>query len=119
MYGASEVIIEQINTLTGAVTYLHHDQAGSTRLITGETGKTEATFTYSTYGELTGSTGTAATPLGYDAQYTSSDTGLIHMRAREYDPTTAKEQDRLAVNYSLQSIPSYWEEPTVSLSSRG
>ena len=30
------------------------------------------------------------TPLGYDGQYTSSDTGLIYMRARVYDPTTAQ-----------------------------
>jgi RHS repeat-associated protein len=35
-------------------------------------------------------TGTATTPLGYDGQYTSSDTGLIYMRARVYDPATAQ-----------------------------
>ena len=29
-------------------------------------------------------------PLGYDAQYTSSDTGLIYLRARVYDPATAQ-----------------------------
>lgn len=34
--------------------------------------------------------GTATTPLGYDAQYTSADTGLIYMRARTYDPSTAQ-----------------------------
>lgn len=82
--------IEQINNTTSTVTYLHHDQQGSTRLITGSTGKTEATFTYDAYGDQTGHTGTAATPLGYDAQYTSTDTGLIYMRARVYDPATAQ-----------------------------
>jgi RHS repeat-associated protein len=82
--------VEQINTGTGAVLYLHHDQQGSTRLLTGSTGKTEATFTYGAYGELTGSTGTATTPLGYDGQYTSSDTGLVYMRNRVYDPKTAQ-----------------------------
>src|SRR5580693_2788985 len=90
MYGPSSLAIEQINNSTGAVLYLHHDQQGSTRLLTGSTGKTEATFTYGPYGELTGSTGTATTPLGYDAQYTSTDTGLIYMRARTYDPSTAQ-----------------------------
>jgi RHS repeat-associated protein len=69
---------------------VHHDQQGSTRLLTGSTGKTEATFTYHAYGNTTGTTGTAKTPLGYDAQYTSSDTGLIYMRARVYDPKTAQ-----------------------------
>jgi RHS repeat-associated protein len=38
----------------------------------------------------TGTTGTATTPLGYDGQYTSSDTGLIYLRARTYDPKTAQ-----------------------------
>ncbi|HXN39795.1 MAG TPA: hypothetical protein VN892_17305 [Solirubrobacteraceae bacterium] len=29
MYGLAEVFFEQINTSTGTVLYLHHDQAGS------------------------------------------------------------------------------------------
>jgi RHS repeat-associated protein len=90
VYGPSGVPIEQINNSTSAVTYLHHDQQGSTRLLTGEGGKTEATFTYGAYGEPTGHTGTATTPLGYGGQYTSSDTGLVYMRARVYDPATAQ-----------------------------
>jgi RHS repeat-associated protein len=90
IYGPGGLPVEQINNSTSAVTYLHHDQAGSTRLLTGSTGKTEATFTYGPYGETTGSTGTATTPLGYDGQYTSSDTGLIYLRHRVYDPKTAQ-----------------------------
>jgi RHS repeat-associated protein len=34
--------------------------------------------------------GTSTTPLGYDGQYTSSDTGLIYLRAREYDQAIAQ-----------------------------
>jgi RHS repeat-associated protein len=83
-------IFEQINNNTGAVTYLHHDQAGSTRLLTGSTGKVEGSYTYTPYGAVQEHTGTATTLLGYDAQYTSSDTGLIYMRARVYDPATAQ-----------------------------
>jgi RHS repeat-associated protein len=90
IYGRSESRIEQINNSTGTVQYLHHDQAGSPRLLTGSTGKTEATFTYGPYGGVTGSTGTATTRLGYDGQYTSSDTGLIYLRDRVYDPATAQ-----------------------------
>jgi RHS repeat-associated protein len=90
IYGPGGLPIEQINNTTGTVLYLHHDQQGSTRLLTGSTGKTEATFTYGPYGATEGHTGTATTPLGYDAQYTSSDTGLIYLRAREYDPATAQ-----------------------------
>lgn len=89
MYGPPATSIEQINS-GGTVTYLHHDQQGSTRLLTGSTGKTEATFTYDAYGNQTGHTGTATTHLGFDGQYTNSDTGLIYLRARVYDPATAQ-----------------------------
>jgi RHS repeat-associated protein len=89
-YGPGGQPVEQINNATGTVEYLHHDQQGSTRLLTGSTGKAEATFTYDAYGNETGRTGTLATPLGYDAQYTDGDTGLIYMRARTYDPVTAQ-----------------------------
>lgn len=81
--------IEQINTSTGTVSYLHHDQAGSTRLITGSTGTVTGKCSYGAYGAPT-CEGSATTPLGWDAQYTSSDTGLIYMRARVYDPATAQ-----------------------------
>lgn len=71
------------------MTYLHHDQAGSTRLITGSTGTVEGKCSYSAYGTPT-CEGPATTPLGYDGQYTSSDTGLVYMRARTYDPDIAQ-----------------------------
>ncbi|MBA3809993.1 MAG: RHS repeat-associated core domain-containing protein [Solirubrobacterales bacterium] len=83
-----ENIFEQINGETP--TYLHHDQQGSTRLLTGSAGTVTGTTTFDAYGNKTGSTGTSTTPLGYDAQYTSSDTGLIYLRARAYDPATAQ-----------------------------
>jgi RHS repeat-associated protein len=81
--------VEQISS-AGTVTYLHHDQQGSTRLLTGSTGTVTGSTTFDAYGNKTGSTGTSTTPLGYDGQYTSSDTGLIHLRARVYDPATAQ-----------------------------
>jgi RHS repeat-associated protein len=84
-----ENIFEQINNTTGTVQYLHHDQQGSTRLITSETGKVEGKCSYSPYGTPT-CEGTATTPLGFDGQYTSSDTGLIYLRNRVYDPDTAQ-----------------------------
>src|SRR5271168_4254099 len=83
------MIFEQINTSTGTVTYLHHDQAGSTRLLTGSTGTVTGKCTYSAYGTPT-CEGTSTTPRGYDSQYTSTDTGLIYLRNRVYDPTTAQ-----------------------------
>jgi RHS repeat-associated protein len=89
IYGPDNVPIEQINS-SGNVTYLHHDQLGSTTLLTGSNGDPTATFTYSPYGALTGSTGTATTPLGYAGQYTDPTSGLIYMQDRWYDPTTGQ-----------------------------
>ncbi len=89
IYGPGGLPIEQINNSTGTVTYLHHDQAGSTRLLTGSTGTVTGKCTYGPYGAPT-CEGSATTPLGFDAQYTSTDTGLIYMRARVYDPATAQ-----------------------------
>jgi RHS repeat-associated protein len=89
IYGPNDMPIEQINNSTGTVTYLHHDQQGSTRLMTGEKGEVVGKCSYSAYG-VPDCEGTATTPLGYDAQYTSQDTGLIYMRARTYDPSTAQ-----------------------------
>jgi RHS repeat-associated protein len=82
------MIVEQINS-GGTVTYLHHDQQGSTRLLTGSTGKVEGKCSYRAYGTPT-CEGAATTPLGYDGQYTSPDTGLVYLRNRVYDPATAQ-----------------------------
>jgi RHS repeat-associated protein len=90
IYGPEGLPVEQINNSTEKVQYLHHDQSGSTRIITGSTGTIEGAYTYSPYGATESHTGTATTPLGYDGQYTSSDTGLIYLRARVYHPATAQ-----------------------------
>jgi RHS repeat-associated protein len=87
IYGPGGLPVEQVSS-GGAVTYLHHDQQGSTRLLTGSTGTATGSTTFDAYGNKTGSTGTSTTPLGYDGQYTSTDTGLIYLRARAYDPAT-------------------------------
>jgi len=89
IYGPGNVPVEQVNS-EEKPQYLHHDQRGSTRLITGATGTVEGSYTYTPYGGVESHTGTATTALGYDGQYTSSDTGLIYLRARVYDPATAQ-----------------------------
>jgi RHS repeat-associated protein len=89
IYGPGGLPIEQSNT-GGTVTYLHHDQQGSIRLLTGSAGTVTGSTTFDAYGNKTGSTGSSTTPLGYDGQYTSTDTGLIYLRARAYDPATAQ-----------------------------
>jgi RHS repeat-associated protein len=89
IYGPEGAPVEQINGEETAQ-YLHHDRQSSTRLITNSTGAAEGSYTYTPYGAVEGHTGTAITGLGYDGQYMSSDTGLIYLRARSYDPATAQ-----------------------------
>jgi len=88
LYGPDGTTFEQIASETP--TYLHHDQQGSTRLLTNSEGKGAGKYTYTPYGAVEGHEGTASTPLGFDGQYRSEDTGLIYLRARVYDPSTAQ-----------------------------
>ncbi len=88
IYGPGGLPIEQISSETP--TYYHHDQLGSTRILTNPSGNATGTFTYSSYGQPAGSTGTQATPLGYSGQYTNKQSGLQNLRARVYDPVTGQ-----------------------------
>jgi RHS repeat-associated protein len=92
IYGPAGLPVEQIASTgtTNTIYYLHHDQLGSTRLITDAGGNTVGTFTYDPYGKLSGSTGTVSTPLGYAGQYTDAETGFQYLRARYYDPATGQ-----------------------------
>jgi RHS repeat-associated protein len=89
IYGPTDLPIEAVQS-KGAVLYYHHDQQGSTRMLTSASGAIESTSTYDAYGNQTGTTGAVTTPLGYDGQYTNTDTGLIYLRTRAYDPATAQ-----------------------------
>jgi RHS repeat-associated protein len=92
LYGPDGLPVEQIEGETA--TYLHHDQLGSTRLLTNASGEAVGKFTYGPYGKLEASTGSATTPLGFAGQYTDSETGLQYLRARFYDPATGQFMSR-------------------------
>lgn len=89
VYGPDGNPLEQL--VNGSPTaWYHHDQIGSTRVLTDSGGAVTATLTYDAYGRTSAVTGTATTPLGYNGQYTDPETGLIYLRARYYDPATAQ-----------------------------
>src|SRR5207248_10873080 len=69
---------------------LHHDQLGSTRLLTTSAGTPAATYTYDPYGNIVASTGNAATPFQFADQYTDTESGLVYLRARYYAPSTGQ-----------------------------
>jgi RHS repeat-associated protein len=89
LYGPGGLPIEQIST-AGTATFFHHDQLGSTTMLTSVTGVKVATFSYASYGALRSRSGTVTTPLLYAGQYLDSESGLYYLRAREYDPSTGQ-----------------------------
>lgn len=91
IYGPGGLPIEQISGTTP--TYYHHDQLGSTRVLTNASGEATGTFSYNAYGSQTGKTGTQTTPFGFTGQYTNA-SGLQYLRARTYDPATGEFMSR-------------------------
>lgn len=89
IYGPNGLPIAQISS-EEVPTYLHHDQLGSTRMLTDSSGEVAGTFSFSPYGTPEGSTGTATTPMAFAGQYTDSQSGLQYLRARFYDPATGQ-----------------------------
>ncbi len=89
IYSPDGTPLEQIANSGEAVTYLHHDQLGNTRLLTNASGETAGTYSYTPYGTPT-HTGTATTPLQYTGHYTDPESGFVYLNARYYDPTTGQ-----------------------------
>ncbi len=93
LYGPAGEPIEQINISTGTVYWLHTDQQGSVRAITNSAGTVVGTATYSPYGAVQATTGTITSPLGYAGAYTDTETGLLYLINRYYNPNTAQFED--------------------------
>jgi RHS repeat-associated protein len=90
IYGPSGAPLEHVNTSTSATIYYHQDQQASTRALTDQNGNLTATYTTDAYGNPTSSTGTTLTSLRYNGEYRDNESGLVYLRARYYDPTTAQ-----------------------------
>jgi RHS repeat-associated protein len=88
IYGPDGAPFVQIAGTT--VVYLHHDQRGSTRLLTNSLGEAKGKYTYTPYGAVEEFVGSTSTPLGFGGQYRNESTGLIHTEGGEFDPATAQ-----------------------------
>jgi RHS repeat-associated protein len=70
--------------------YLHHDALGSVSDVTNATGAAQWRYAYEPFGGLRSETKVVSTApvntLKYDSQYQDTNTGLYHLRARQYDP---------------------------------
>jgi RHS repeat-associated protein len=107
IYGPDGLPLEQVNGTT-ALYYLH-DRLGSTRVLTNAAGGVAATYTYDSFGNLAGSTGTVTNPFKFAGSYTDSESGLLYLQHRYYDPATAQftsvdslvDSTNQAYNYAL------------------
>jgi RHS repeat-associated protein len=88
VYGPGGLPLERV-TSSGTLYYLH-DQLGSTRALTDQSGNVVATYSYNAFGKVTGTTGSVTNPFTYAGQYSDTESGLTYLRARYYDPTTAQ-----------------------------
>jgi RHS repeat-associated protein len=88
IYGPGGLPLEQVSGST--TLWFHHDQIGSTRLVTSSTGTSQATYTYDPYGGLASSTGSITNPFRFCGQYQDAESGLYYLRARYLDPSTGQ-----------------------------
>ena len=95
VYGAD--LISQATP--AASRFYHHDGLGSAVALTSATGAVEARYAYEPYGSertaaslppLPGSPPPPANPMRFTGEYLDSQSGLYHLRAREYDTTTGR-----------------------------
>jgi RHS repeat-associated protein len=89
LYGPSLTPVAQIAD-NGAVQYLHGDSLGSVRTITDSSGAVVGTSTFDSFGARTAHTGSAVSLFGFTGNWTDPDTGLVYLRARDYDPATGQ-----------------------------
>jgi RHS repeat-associated protein len=88
IYGPGGLVISRITA--GVASYHHHDQLGSTRILTNSSGAVIGTYRYGPNGGLWKQTGTG-TQMGFAGQFRmGSENQLIYLRARTYDPVTAQ-----------------------------
>jgi RHS repeat-associated protein len=89
VFGPGGLPVEQVAT-DNSVLFYHHDQLGSTRLLTDATGAVQATYAYDPYGSLNAITGIVSAPFLFTGQFVDTESGLYYLRSRYYDRTTAQ-----------------------------
>ncbi len=68
------------------VTVYHTDGLGSVRALTDGLGNIVQSYRYDEYGVATSSQGSIDQPFRYTGEQHDSETGLVYLRARSYDP---------------------------------
>ncbi len=113
-------LLQAVHT-NGSDYYVSHDAQGSVVGLTSATGATEATYSYDPYGNVLTTNkvdpSSPNLPVGFESQLTDP-TGLIHLMARQYDPTVGAflSVDPLPQNPTDSALSPYvysGDQPTV------
>jgi RHS repeat-associated protein len=84
-------LLYSVDMGTGAPTFYHFDRTGSTLALTDATDMVTDSYAYGPYGEPMGHTGASTQPFQYIGAYgVRAEGSLYQMRARYYDPKTAR-----------------------------
>ena len=70
--------------------YYHTDHQGSVRAVTGDNGVVVNEYSYTAYGEAEMAVETLPSRFRFTAREYDAETGLMHYRARAYDPATGR-----------------------------
>ena len=113
VYGPDGLPLEQVNGVTAL--WFHHDQLGSTRLITDSAGINQATFAFDSYGRLAASTGITGIAFKFGGEYLDSESGMYYLRARYYDPLTGQFLSRDPLTRGTRQPYAYSNDDPVNL----
>ncbi|MBL3616339.1 MAG: putative Ig domain-containing protein [gamma proteobacterium endosymbiont of Lamellibrachia anaximandri] len=75
---------------SGVTHYLHRDARQNVRLLTDSAGNLTDTYQYQAFGQELSQFGSTTNPYRYSGERVDPTTGLVHMRARDYDPATGR-----------------------------
>ncbi len=76
-------------TIVGTHRYYHSDALGSTRVVTDDAGAPVSAYSYDAYGAVRAQAGEGR-GLTYTGEQPDTETGMVFLRARTYDPTTGR-----------------------------
>jgi RHS repeat-associated protein len=74
----------------GVTQYVHQDHLDSLRAISDTSGTKIGTRDFAAFGEQVGSTGSVTLARGYGAHFPDTESGLLYMGARYYDPVIGR-----------------------------
>ena len=85
---AGNLLLYEVEASTDAPRYFHSDQVGNTVALSNAAGAITDRITYTPFGSIASRTGTSDTPFlfGGTLGCTTGSNGLVHMRARYYQP---------------------------------